>query len=78
MIATLKYNLDDESDRFEHACALKGKAMKFALDEFDGKLRSITKYGDSEMEKLNGIEAAEVLRDTLREIINEYDARVEE
>jgi predicted nucleic acid-binding Zn ribbon protein len=78
MIARLSFNLNDEGDKYRFNCAIKGHNMKSVIDDLDQKLRSITKYEADEYNKMNGIEMAQMIRDNLHELINEYDARVDE
>lgn len=78
MIARLSFNLNDEGDKYRFNCAIKGHNMKSVIDELDQKLRSITKYEADEFTKMDGVEMAQTIRDTLHELISEYDARVEE
>ena len=67
MEAILKFNLDEEACDFE--TAVRASDLKWILWDLDQKFRSMYKYEDKEW--------AYDARETLRQIMNEYDISFE-
>lgn len=52
MKATLTFDLNDEDDRYEHANAIKGTAIRRLLGEICDALRQKYKYDDKATEEV--------------------------
>jgi len=81
MTITLTFDSLEEAE--EARLALDGWKWKIAMWDLDQTLRSTTKYGVSMSDKskeATGVEQdmADKVRDTIREILNEYNLNLED
>jgi hypothetical protein len=80
MKLTLEFDGDEERDDLQ--VALDGYKWKNSMWELDQRLRKITKYGASILSNTEPateqeIEIAEALRESLREILNDYNLNLD-
>lgn len=77
---TLEFDSIDDSDELKDA--LEGSNWKRVVSKFDQELRGVTKYGASRLNpskeaSKTEIEVCETLRNTLRELMNNYNLRID-
>lgn len=65
MKGILEFNLPEETQEF--TTATKANSLSCVISEFDNHLRGLMKYEDLEQVSI------QVMRDKLRQIINEYE-----
>jgi len=76
----LKFNLPEEQEDFENT--INGSKWKSAIWNLDQKLRSVVKYNNSiiDLQKLatnEEIEVADKLRELIRELLDEYNLKLD-
>lgn len=76
MKVIIEYEFEEQDDA---KVALDGYKWKLAMWDLDQLLRSATKYGSFERREATSEEQdmAEKLRDTIREILNEYNLNLD-
>lgn len=76
MKVTIEYEFEEQDDA---KVALDGYKWKLAMWDLDQLLRSATKYSSFERREATSEEQdmAEKLRDTIREILNEYNLNLD-
>jgi len=80
MKLTLEFDGDEERDNLQ--VALDGYKWKNAMWELDQRLRKTTKYGVSMLSSTDPatsqeMEVADAVRESLREILNEYNLKLD-
>jgi hypothetical protein len=80
MKITLEFDGLEEQDDLQ--TALDGYKWKIAMWELDQQLRKITKYGASMLSSTDPatsqeMEVADAVRESLREILNEYNLKLD-
>lgn len=77
MKATIKFNLDDESDKVSYLQCTKAKDMAHSLWDIDQHLRGKTKYAPDSMPQ-EVYDALVKVREDIREILNSYNIDLDE
>lgn len=80
MKITLEFDGTEEQDDLQ--TALDGYKWKIAMWELDQRLRKTTKYGASMLSQTDlatsqEMEVADAVRESLREILNEYNLKLD-
>jgi hypothetical protein len=80
MKITLEFDGTEEQDDLQ--TALDGYKWKIAMWELDQRLRKTTKYGVSMLSRTEPatsqeMEVADAIRESLREILNEYNLKLD-
>ena len=80
MKVTLEFDGTEEQDDLQ--TALDGYKWKIAMWELDQRLRKTTKYGASMLSRTDPatsqeMEVADAVRESLREILNEYNLKLD-
>ena len=75
---TIEFDGEDAAD--DARTALDGYKWKGAMWDLDQLLRGVTKYGSFEGREATAAESdmADILRDSIREILNEYNLNLED
>jgi hypothetical protein len=79
-MSKITIEFDGEEEAIDARTALDGYKWKGAMWDLDQLLRGVTKYGSFEGREATAAESdmADILRDSIREILNEYNLNLED